>query len=62
MQRSQTLADRAEHELAERRRAFAEATAAAEASGSDADVVELIDCALALQAAEALVGATGEQR
>ena len=57
MERAQTAAARAEQELADRRRAFDAATAAAEADGPEADLIELIDCALALHAAEALVGA-----
>jgi hypothetical protein len=57
MEPAQTAAARAEQELADRRRAFDEATAAAEAHGPDADVVQLIDCALALHAAEALLRA-----
>jgi hypothetical protein len=57
MERAQTAAARAEQELAARRRAFDDATAAAEARGGEPDVLDLIDCALALHAAEALVGA-----
>jgi hypothetical protein len=58
-QRAQTAAARAEAELADRRAAFDRATAAAEAGEPEADVIDLIDCALALHAAEALVGARG---
>jgi hypothetical protein len=61
MERAQTAAARAEQELATRRRAFDEATAAAEAGGDEPDVIELIDCALALYAAEARVGAGAAQ-
>jgi hypothetical protein len=57
MERAPTAAARAEQELADRRRAFDAATAAAEADGPEADLTELIDCALALHAAEALAGA-----
>jgi hypothetical protein len=52
---ARTAAARAEEELAARRAAFDRATAAAEGGGHDADVVDLIDCALALLAAEALL-------
>jgi hypothetical protein len=57
MERSETRAARAERELEDRRRAYDAAAAAAEASGPEADVVELIDCALALQAAESVAAA-----
>jgi hypothetical protein len=53
--RADTAAARAEAELAARRAAFDRATADAEAVGPEADVVDLIDCALALHAAEAVV-------
>jgi len=56
-QRADTAAARAEAELAERRAAFDRATAEAEAIGPEADVIELIDCALALHAAEAVLSA-----
>jgi hypothetical protein len=61
MQRAHTTAARAEQELADRRAAFDEATAAAEARGRDADVVDLIDCALALQTAEAVAVTVAER-
>jgi hypothetical protein len=56
-ERAESTPVRAEDELAVRRAAFDRATAAAEADGHDADVIDLIDCALALHAAEALAGA-----
>jgi hypothetical protein len=55
--RADTAAARAEAELAERRAAFDRATADAEAHGPEADLVDLIDCALALHAAETVLGA-----
>jgi hypothetical protein len=60
-ERADTAA-RAEAELAERRAAFDRATAAAETAGHDVDVVDLIDCALALHAAEALASASPPAR
>jgi hypothetical protein len=61
-ERTQAAAARAEAELGERRAAFDRATAAAESAGHEVDVVDLIDCALALHAAEALVSASPRSR
>jgi hypothetical protein len=61
-ERDRTAAARAEAELAERRAAFDRATAAAESAGQEVDVVDLIDCALALHAAESLASGPARPR
>jgi hypothetical protein len=61
-ERTRAAAARADAELAERRAAFDRATAAGASAGHDVDVVDLIDCALALHAAEALVSASPRSR
>jgi hypothetical protein len=50
-------ADRAGHDLATRRAALDDALAALDRGDPDADPIAVVDCALALQAAEAVAGA-----
>jgi hypothetical protein len=52
-------ADRARHDLATRRAALDDALAALDRGDPDADPIAVVDCALALQAAEAVAGARG---
>jgi hypothetical protein len=50
-------ANRAEHDVAMRRAALDQALAALDRGDPDADPIAVVDCALALQAAEAVAGA-----
>ena len=57
VEQAQNAADRAARELAARRAALDDALAAIERGDPDADPIAVVDCALALQAAEAMAGA-----
>jgi len=57
-ERAPTATARAEAQLAERRAAFDRATATAETREGEPDIVDLIDCALALHAAETVASAS----
>jgi len=62
MERAQTAADRAERELSDRRAALDEALAAIERGDPAADPIAVVDCALAVQGAEAAMGAAAAAR
>jgi hypothetical protein len=51
--------DRARHDLATRRAALDDALAALDRGDPDADPIAVVDCALALQAAEAVAAVAG---
>ena len=57
VERARASADAAQRDLAARRLALDEALAALDRGDSDADPIAVVDCALALQAAEAVAGA-----
>jgi hypothetical protein len=57
VERAEDAATRAERELADRRAALEDALAAVERGDPDADPIAVVDCALALRAAETVVGA-----
>src|SRR6185295_7535975 len=57
VERARTSADAAQRDLAARRAALDDALAALDRGDPDADPIAVVDCALALQAAEAMVGA-----
>jgi hypothetical protein len=56
-ERARASADAAQRDLAARRLALDEALAALDRGDPDADPIAVVDCALALQAAEAVAGA-----
>ena len=56
-ERARASADAAQRDLAARRLALDEALAALDRGDPDADPIAVVDCALALQAAEAMVAA-----
>ena len=56
VERARASADTAQRDLAARRAALDEALAALDRGDPDADPIAVVDCALALQAAEAMVG------
>jgi hypothetical protein len=57
VERARASADAAQRDLAARRLALDEALAALDRGDPDADPIAVVDCALALQAAEAVAGA-----
>jgi hypothetical protein len=57
VERARASADAAQRELAARRAALDAALAALDRGDPDADPIVVIDCALAVQAAEAVAGA-----
>ena len=57
VERARASADTAQRDLAARRAALDDALAALDRGDPDADPIAVVDCALALQAAEAMVGA-----
>jgi hypothetical protein len=56
VERARASADAAQRDLAARRLALDEALAALDRGDPDADPIAVVDCALALQAAEAVAG------
>jgi hypothetical protein len=56
VERARASADTAQRDLAARRAALDDALAALDRGDPDADPIAVVDCALALQAAEAMVG------
>jgi len=59
VERAQASADAAARELAARRAALDAALAALDRGDPDADPIAVVDCALALQAAEAVAAGAG---
>jgi len=56
VERARTSADAAQRDRAARRAALDDALAALDRGDPDADPIAVVDCELALQAAEAMVG------
>ena len=54
-------ANRTQHEVAARRAALDDALAALDRGGPDADPIAVLDCALALRAAESVVASGARQ-